>query len=74
MIRRFWEWLKEWWNRRRTIKALPRGTEEWKAYRRREAQRANICLARCTSMKHERENAYSTLRIVDADLRYLKGD
>ena len=74
MIRRFWEWVKEWWNRRQTIEALPHGTDEWKDYRRRQAQRANICLARHTAMKHERLNAYRTLEIVDADLRYLRGD
>ena len=74
MIQRFWSWLKAIFKRRQTIKALPRGADEWSDYRRRQARSANICLARHTSMKHERENAYRTLETVDADLRYLRGD
>ena len=70
MIRRFWEWLMGLF--RRTV---PISTEPVRMPGSDDAARsANICLARRTSTKHERENAYRTLRMVDADLRYLRGD
>ncbi len=70
MMRRLWAW----WN------AL---LERWRVARRRrevadivyrsrhEAKSANICLARRSSMKHERRNARRTLRVFDGNLRYL---
>lgn len=84
MIRRFMEWLKGLFGRRNRFDTLTGvsviyfegGSHKPKlSYGPRySAKSANICLARRTAMRHERENAYRTLRIVDADLRYLRGD
>ena len=70
MIRRFLRWLMGSFRR-----SVPASTEPMRMPGSEVAAKsANICLARRTSMKHERENAYRTLRIMDADLRYLRGD
>lgn len=70
MIRRFWEWLKSLFRRH-----VPATTEPVvsSGYGRM-ATSANICLASRGATKRERRNARGTLRTIDYQLRYLRGD
>ena len=69
-MRRLWAWWNAWLERRREARRK-RQAAYFVEEGRRDARSANICLARRSSMKHERWNAHRTLAAFDDNLRYL---